>query len=120
MLPAQDSGLGQNRFAVFDADPVAGVVIHADNALLAVEQVSDLVTGRNLFAVVDGLAALLHGGFHVAFLHSLLDFAARVAAGNRACCGRELLSTAIADLVAQDAADDGADRRAGNALFILY
>src|SRR5687767_13831072 len=94
-------------------------MIHADYALSAVEQISDVKAAGNLLVVVEGFATLFQDRFGIALLQAFLGFAASVTAGHSARRSSEFFAVATADLVAQHAADDGTDCGAGNPLFVL-
>src|SRR5690606_5613581 len=104
--------------AILDRDPRTGVVVHAHRVLDAVEAIAHVITRGFLDRVVDRGATRLGGFVRVVLLHPFLDLAALVATGRGARDGRNGITRATTDLVADHAADHAADHGTGDPLRI--
>src|SRR5689334_770435 len=119
-LRAADRWRRRDDAAVLHRQRRTGLERRAHGAVLAVEPIVHVVADELLRLLLHRPAAMLGRRHDVLVLHVLLDAVAGVAAGCGAGDGRDRLALAAADRAAEQAAGDGTDRGAGDAVLVPH
>ena len=94
-----------NHFPIFNAQPFAGLLVHANGVFLIIEDIGHVITFSATLVFHHRVTTLFRGGVGVFFLHPFLDLVTGDATGNGTTGGGGIFTTAAAELMAYHAAD---------------